>query len=259
MASPLDDGDDLVERARRLGLWGLAAHLPTLCGEQWPAQVIAYEEEERQRRGLERRLKTARLGSFKPLCDFDWQWPKKIDRQLVEELFRFEFLQEAANVVLVGPNGVGKSMVAKNLAHQAVLRGHTVRFITASELLNDLAAQESGSALTRRLRRYFQPTLLVIDEIGYLASSNRHADLLFEVITRRYEKKPTVLTTNKPFKQWNEVFPSSGCVVTLVDRIVHHAEIVTIDGESYRLKEARARAKEKARARAARRRGKDDN
>jgi DNA replication protein DnaC len=246
---------ELLDRARRLGLWGLVAHLEELSGEEWPARLIGYEEEERQRRGLERRLKSARLGRFKLMCDFDWQWPKKIDREHVEEIFGFEFLQEAANVVLVGPNGVGKSMIAKNLAHQAVLRGHSVRFTTASELLNDLAAQESGTTLSRRLRRYFQPTLLVVDEIGYLASSNRHADLLFEVVTRRYEHKSTVLTTNKPFKQWNEVFPSSACVVTLVDRIVHRAEIVTIDGESYRLKEARERAKEKARARAERRRG----
>lgn len=249
-----DPDRDLLERARRLGLWGLAAHLPELSDETWPARLIAYEEEERQRRGLERRLKNARVGRFKPMCDFDWQWPKKIDHELIEELFRLEFLQEAANVVLVGPNGVGKSMIAKNLAYQAVLRGHTVRFTTASELLNDLAAQESGSALSRRLRHYFRPALLVVDEIGYLASSSRHADLLFEVVTRRYREKSIVLTTNKPFKQWNEVFPSSGCVVTLVDRIVHCAEIVTIEGDSYRLKEARERAQEKAKARAARRR-----
>jgi DNA replication protein DnaC len=231
------------------------ANFEEFAGEPWLERLLHCEEEERQRKGLERRLKEARLGRFKPMCDFDWKWPKKVDRELVEELFHLDFLQESANVVLVGPNGIGKTMIAKNFAHQAILRGHTARFTTASELLNELAAQESGSALSRRLRQYCRPSLLVIDEIGYLASSSRHGDLLFEVITRRYQEKSIVLTTNKPFGEWNEVFPSSGCVVTLVDRLIHRAEIVNLDGESYRLKEARERSREKAKARAAQRRG----
>jgi DNA replication protein DnaC len=221
--------------------------------EPWPERLIAYEEEERRRRSLERRIASVRLGSFKPIADFDWGWPREIDRELIDELFGFDFVKEAGNVILLGPNGVGKTMIAKNLAHQAVLHGYTARFLTASELLNDLAAQEAGSALTRRLRHYMRPQLLVIDEVAYLAAGTRHADLLFELVSRRYQQKSIVLTTTKAFSEWNDVFPSSGCLVTLIDRLIHKAEIVTIDAESYRRKEAEERAALKARERSRKR------
>lgn len=240
--APRPDEVPPQSRALKLGLYGLAARWSEVGAEPWIATLLDLEEQERQRRSLERRIRNARLGRFKLMSDFDWRWPKKIDRALLEDVFRFDFLAEGANVVLAGPNGVGKTMIAQNLAHQAVLRGHTVRFTTASELLNDLAAQEGGSALTRRLRRYCHPELLVIDEVGYLSSTAKHADLLFEVVTRRYQHKSIVLTTNKPFKEWGAVFPSAGCVVTLVDRLIHKAEIVDIDGDSYRVKEAKERA-----------------
>ncbi|HEY6223615.1 MAG TPA: IS21-like element helper ATPase IstB [Gemmatimonadales bacterium] len=244
--------DDQKTRASKLGLHGLIANWDEVKDRAWLDELLGYEEKERQRRSLERRVRNARLGRFKPMTDFDWAWPKKIDRELVEELFRFDFLAEAANVVLAGPNGIGKTMIAQNLAHQAVLRGHTVRFTTASELLNDLASQEAGSGLARRLRRYCHPELLVIDEVGYLSSTSKHADLLFEVVTRRYQHKSIVLTTNKAFKEWNEVFPSAGCVVTLIDRLVHRAEIIDLDGESYRAKEAMERAAQNAKKRSSR-------
>ena len=152
-----------------------------------------------------------------------------------------------ANVVLVGPNGVGKSMLVKNVAHQALINGKTVRFTTAGELLGDLAALDSDMALRRRLRHYAAPDVLVIDEIGYLSYSNRHADLLFELVRRRYENKSTLVTTNKTFAEWSEVFPNAACVVSLVDRLIHHSEIISIEGESYRLKEAKERAERKVR------------
>jgi DNA replication protein DnaC len=242
---------DLKDRARRLGLFGLLARLDEIRAEPWVERLLALEEEERSRRSLERRLRNARLGRFKPMADFDWGWPKSIDRDLLDEVFRLGFLDEAANVILVGPNGVGKTMIAKNLAHQAVLRGASVRFTTASELLNDLAAQEGGRALRARLQHYCRPALLVVDELGYLAATARHADLLFEVVTRRYQERPIVLTTNKPFAEWNQVFEGSACVVTLVDRLVHKAEIVQIDGDSFRLKEAQERAQKSAERRRA--------
>ena len=160
-----------------------------------------------------------------------------------------QFLKEATNVVLLGPNGVGKSTLARNLAHAALLAGHTVRFTTAGQLLGELAALDSDSALRRRLRHYAAPDLLAIDEVGYLSYSNRHADLLFELVSRRYEHKSTLVTTNKPFAEWKDVFPNAACVVSLVDRLVHNAEILAIEGESYRLKEARERSEERARQR----------
>jgi DNA replication protein DnaC len=124
-----------------------------------------------------------------------------------------------------------------------------VLFTTAGQLLGDLAALDSDSALRRRLRHYARPRLLLIDEVGYLSYSNRHADLLFELVSRRYEQKSTVITTNRPFAEWREVFPNAACVVSLVDRLVHNSEIIVIDGESYRRKEAEERAKERARKR----------
>lgn len=247
------DRSGLQDRAHRLGLWGVVANWDRVGAQPWLQELIAYEEEERGRRSLERRLQNAKLGRFKPIADFDWQWPRKIDQELIEELFTLEFAAEAANVILLGPNGIGKSMIAKNLAYQAILGGRTARFLTASELLNDLASQESSSALLRRLRHYTYPEVLVIDEIGYLATSSDHTDLLFEVITRRYQEKSIILTTNKQFRDWNKVFPNSTCVVTLIDRLIHKAEIVEIDGKSYRLKEAQERAKEREKRLAARR------
>ena len=239
--------EQLRERAIALHLNGVLAHWPEAVMSEWLPKLVVWEEEERTRRSLERRLKEARIGRFKPLADFDWAWPARCDRGAIEGLMELEFITEAANVVMVGPNGVGKSTLAKNVAHQALIRGHTVRFTTAGELLGDLAALDSDAALRRRLRHYAAPDLLVIDEIGYLSYSNRHADLLFELVSRRYETKSTLVTTNKAFSAWSEVFPNASCVVSLIDRLVHHSEVVAIEGESYRLKEAKERAEQRTR------------
>ena len=153
-----------------------------------------------------------------------------------------DFLKDATNVIVVGPNGVGKSTLARNIAHHALIHGHTVLFTSAGQLLGDLAALDSDSTLRRRLRHYAGPDLLAIDEVGYLSYSNRHADLLFEL-------KSTLITTNRPFAEWREVFPNAACVVSLVDRLVHNAEILAIEGESYRLKEAQERSELRAQKR----------
>jgi DNA replication protein DnaC len=241
--------DPLHQRAQTLHLHGLLAHWAEIAGEPWVEPLIRWEEQERLRRSLERRLQAARIGRFKSLCDFDWTWPKRCDRAAVEALMSLDFLQEAANVVLIGPNGVGKSMLAQNLAHQALVNGATVLFTTAGQMLGELAALDSDSALRRRLRHYAAPDLLVIDEVGYLSYSNRHADLLFELVSRRYDTKSTLVTTNRPFADWSEVFPNAACVVSLVDRLIHNAEVIAIEGESYRLKEARERTEQRARRR----------
>jgi DNA replication protein DnaC len=147
--------------------------------------------------------------------------------------------------ILVEPNGVGKSTIAQNIAYQAVVQGHTAQYINAAQMLNDLASQDDDNAMHRRLRHYAHPQVLVIDEVGYLSYGNRHADLLFEIINRRYEQKSTIVTTNRPFAEWNEVFPNAACVVSLVDRLVHHSEVVVIEGDSFRMKEAAERANKK--------------
>jgi len=241
--------DALHARAKVLKLHGLLAHWAEAATAEWVELLLDWEEQERGRRSLERRLGAAHIGRFKPLCDFDWRWPKRCDRAAFDALMTLDFLKEATNVILVGPNGVGKSTLARNLAHQAVIHGHTVLFTTAGQLLGDLAALDSDSALRRRLRHYARPDLLAIDEVGYLSYSNRHADLLFELVSRRYEHKSTLITTNRPFAEWREVFPNAACVVSLVDRLVHNAEIVAIDGESFRLKEAQERSEQRAQKR----------
>ena len=199
--------NELQQRAAALRLHGLLAHWPEIAHADWVPQLLDWEEQERSRRSLERRLSDARVGRFKPLADFDWAWPTRCDRQAIEDLMSLSFMADATNVFLVGPNGIGKTMVAQNLAYQALLQGHTVLFITAGKMLGDLAALDGDSALRRRLRQYAAIDLLCLDEVGYLSYSSRHADLLFELTNRRYEHKSTLITTNKSFQEWNEVFP----------------------------------------------------
>lgn len=249
------DADELHTQATNLRLHGLLAHWPEVMAEPESARRIAqwlgWEAAERGRRSLERRLREAHIGRFKPLADFDWNWPAQVDRAAVVDLMTLQFLADASNVVLVGPNGVGKTMCACNLGYQAVLAGHTALFVTAGQLLGDLAALDSDSTLRRRLRHYAAPDLLLIDEVGYLSYSNRHADLLFELVSRRYQTKSTVITTNRAFAEWGEVFPNAACVVSLVDRLMHRAEVVRIEGESYRAKEAQERLAARTKQRAA--------
>ena len=153
-------------------------------------------------------------------------------------------------MVFIGPNGLAKTMLLKNLAYQAIPHGHSARFTLASDMLYDLAAQDSSTSFARRLRRYTSPAILAIDEVGYLSYDARYADLLFEVVTRRYEQRRSILlTTNKAFGEWNQVFPNATCVGTLVDRLLHRAEIVALEGKSYRLKEAQERTARKAKSR----------
>jgi len=190
--------DSLMDRARALGLHGLIAHWDEVEDSDWLTSLIAWEEEEKRSRSLKRRLADARLGEFKPLADFNWDWPRRCDRMAVEDLMGLEFLKEATNVVLVGPNGVGKSTIAANIGHRAVLEGHTVRFATAASMLGELAAIDSDTLLQRKLRFYARQHLLVIDEVGYLSYSNRHADLLFNIVSSRTHQNSTII-----YVTWN--------------------------------------------------------
>jgi DNA replication protein DnaC len=254
MTTPLDPEpalhDELKRRAVALKLHGLGVHWDELSEAQlaWVQRLINWEEVERRRRGLERRMSAAHIGRFKPLADFDWSWPGQCDKAAVAGFMTLNFIKETANLILVGPNGVGKSMIAQNIAHHAVMQGHSALFINAAQMLGDLAAQDGDNALRRRLKYYAHPDVLIIDEVGYLSYGNRHADLLFNIINRRYELKPTIVTTNRPFAEWSEVFPNAACVVSIVDRLVHHSEIMVIEGESYRMREAKERAARKKRA-----------
>lgn len=242
--------NDLQDRAFKLKLHGLLAYWDELKTNDLRLieQLLTWEETERKRRGLERRLGQVHLGRFKLLADFDWHWLTHCDKGTISEMMALDFIESATNIILMGPNGVGKSTIAKNIAHEAVLQGHSALFVEASTMLADLAAQDGDNALRRRIKHYVKPQVLVIDEVGYLSYGTRHADLLFEIISRRYEMRATIITTNKPFSEWGEVFPNASCVVSLVDRLIHHSEIIVLEGESYRMKEAKERADKKKKA-----------
>ena len=167
---------ELQARAQRLQLWGIVANWDKFSAQPWITTLIEQEEAYRNTRNLERRIKESKLGKFKPFADFDWNWPKGIDRATIDDLFSLSFLAEAVNVIIIGQSGVGKTMLAKNLAHHAIVNGASALFVTATQLLNDLASQDAPSSLNRRLRHYARPKLLVIDELGYRATSSQHVD-----------------------------------------------------------------------------------
>ena len=229
----------LLAKAEKLGLYGLVTHWPAIDQTVKVEELLGWEETERSERGLKNRLKRSKLDKFKMLSDFDWDWPTKCDREQIEDIMQLDFLKDTVNIIILGPNGVGKSMIASNIIYQGILSGHTALFVTASQMLNDLSSQDGNHALNRRLKYYASPGILYIDELAYLSYSHAHADLLFEIISRRYQKKSTVVTGNLPFNEWDKIFPNAACVVSLIDRLIHASEIVNIEGPSYRLKEAK--------------------
>ncbi|MBM3803106.1 MAG: AAA family ATPase [Acidimicrobiia bacterium] len=242
---------DLPTELARLGLKATAQTLDDFLAratqKRWsPLQqleeIARAESEARAQRGLQARLRQARLGRFRPLADFDWNWPKKIDRDLIQRALTLDFIAEARNLILVGTNGVGKTLIAKNLAHQALLAGYTVWFRSAADLLTELAACESPHARRRKLKLLAHPHLLAIDEVGYLSYDSQAADLLYEIVNARYERRSLLITTNRSFKDWNTVFPNSTVISTLLDRLTHHADVTLIEGHSYRVRESELEA-----------------
>lgn len=250
--------NSLKERVRRLGLRAVISSWEQYEREEWLAPLVLAEEQERDRRSFERRVREAHIGQFKPLSEFEWDWPEKIDREQIEDLFKLDFMTDKSNVILVGTNGLGKTMIAKNLAHSALMKGITTRFIKAGDSLNELVECDGSLARRRCLRKYCNLPLLVIDELGYLSYDNRFADLLYEIVSGRYERHSTVITTNKGFREWKEIFPHAACAVTLVDRLTHRSESVVIEGESYRKKEAEERALARSKTRQQKRDKKKD-
>lgn len=237
---------DLSAQLNRIGLSATATTLDDFIARatkaRWsPRQILEevyqVESRERARRSLERRLRMSGIKRFKPMSDFDWNWPKKIERDILERAFTLDFIREPRNLILLGANGLGKTMIAKNIAYQAVLAGHSVLFRTASEIIESLQG-DSPELRKRRLRAYVRPQLLCCDEVGYLSYDSHAADILYEVFNRRYEHRATIITTNRAFKDWSHIFPNASCIVTLLDRLTHHADITVIEGQSYRVRES---------------------
>jgi len=238
--------NDLPAQLEQIGLRALPAELNDFLARATKArwsprvlleQMVQAEVAERSRRSLERRLRLSGIKKFKPMADFEWTWPSKIEREVIERALTLDFLPEGRNLVLVGRNGLGKTMIAKNICHAAVLAGSSVLFRAAPALLEELQRQ-TPEGRHRKLRSYANVGLLCIDEVGYLSFDDKAADLLYEVINRRYERKSVIVTTNRPFKEWNEVFPNATCIATLLDRLLHHADVTVIEGDSYRKRES---------------------
>src|SRR5271165_94603 len=244
--TPAMTNHNLASQLKQIGLRALPTQLDDFLARVTKARCSAHqileelakaETTERSRRSLERRLRISGIKRFMPMADFDWSWPTQIERDIIERALTLDFLGETRHLVLVGRNGLGKTMIAQNIAHAAVLAGHTVLFRSAAALLEELHRQ-SPEGRRRKLRGYANVGLLCIDEVGYLSFDDKAADLLYEVVNRRYERKPVILTTNRPFKEWNEVFPNATCIVTLLDRLLHHADVTAIEGDSYRMRES---------------------
>ncbi len=225
------DLDDFIARATK-GRWSPRALLE---------QLSQIESRERARLSLQHRLRFSGIGRFKPIADFDWNWPKKIERDVIERALTLDFIQEKRNLILLGRNGLGKTLIAKNIAYAAVMAGYSVLFRTAAKLIEDLQC-DSPQLRRRRIQAYVRPHLLCIDELAYLSYDDNAADLLYEVINRRYEERSVVITSNRAFKEWNQVFPNATCIATLLDRLTHHADATVIEGESYRVHESEQEA-----------------
>jgi len=209
--------------------WG---HVDYLAG------LVEGEALDRQQRAIGRRIRLARFPVIKTLESFQWTWPRKINRLQVQNLFRLKFIEDKANVIILGGVGLGKTHLATALGHAACLKGHSVLFVTAVDVINTLAAAQNAGRLKQELNKHLKPTLIVLDEIGYLPIDKTGADLLFQIISKRYEQGSIVLTSNRVFKKWPEIFNNDSTLTSaLLDRLLHHAETVLIEGKSYRMKD----------------------
>jgi len=201
-------------------------------------RLVEGEALRRKDRATQRRLQAARFPVVKTLEQFNWAWPKKVNRPHVQNLFRLSFLKDKANVIFMGGAGLGKTHLATALAYEACLAGHTVLFTTAIDIVNALAAAQSAHRLKTELKKYTRPSVVLVDELGYLPIDKTGADLLFQVFSQRYETGSTIVTTNQAYKHWAKVFNNDATLTSAVlDRLLHHAETVTIEGKSYRMKD----------------------
>jgi len=201
-------------------------------------QLVELETNLRQERATDRRVKAARFPVLKTLQQFKWNWPKKINPLQVKELFRLQFLKQQSNIIFLGGVGLGKTHIATALGYHACLNGHKVLFINTIDAINTLMLAKKSGRFKLELRKYTKPGLLILDELGYLPIDKSGADCLFQIISGRYETGSTIITTNRAFKDWPEIFNNDSTLTSaLLDRLLHHAQTVIIEGESYRMKD----------------------
>jgi DNA replication protein DnaC len=205
---------------------------------QYLSELIKQEDNLRKDRTIQRRIRMARFPVVKTLDQFNWSWPKKINRAQIQNLFRLKFIEDKSNVVFIGGVGLGKTHLASALGYQACLKGHTVLFASAIDAINHLISAQRTERLKQELKKYQKTSLLILDELGYLPIDKNGADLLFQIISQRYEQGSIVITTNRVFKDWPEIFNNDSILTSaLLDRLLHHTDAVVIEGKSYRMKE----------------------
>ena len=205
---------------------------------QYLTELLNGEAAARADRRVQRCIHLARFPVLKTLDQFDWNWPTKINRLLIQNLFHLDFVKQRGNVVFISGTGLGKSHLMTALGHAACQSGHSVLFTGAVEIINTLAAAQASGGMKRALHHYIKPTVLCVDELGYLPIDKFGADCLFQIISHRYERGATLLTTNRTYKQWASIFNNDAVLTSaLLDRLLHHAETVRIEGKSYRSKD----------------------
>jgi len=201
------------------------------------AILIGLEQAAREQRALERRLREARLPKQKTLAEYDFKFPKQIPKAAILRLFDCDFIEQHGCAVLIGRTGTGKSHLLTALGYTAVERGHSVRHTRVVDMINHLTAAQLNGSLGKTLKSYVRPSLLLLDELGYLPIDKRGADLLFQVVAARYEVGSIVITTNRPFREWGKLFDVDNTLATaLIDRLMHHGEGIVIQGDSYRMR-----------------------
>jgi len=202
------------------------------------ATLIGIEQTARQQRALERRIREARLPKRKTLAEYDFNFPKRIPKAAILRLFDCDFIQRHGCAVFIGPTGTGKSHLINALGYTACERGYSVRYTRVVEMINHLTTAQINGLLGKALKIYVRPSLLLLDELGYLPIDKRGADLLFQVVAARYESGSIVLTTNRPFREWGALFDVDNTLATaLIDRLMHHGEAIVIQGDSYRMRD----------------------
>lgn len=202
------------------------------------ATLVGIEQANREQRALERRLREARLPKQKTLAEYQFDFPKRIPKAAVLRLFDCDFIQQHGSAVLIGPTGTGKSHLLTALGYVACERGYSVRHVRVVDMINHLTTAQMNGLLGKALKTYTRPSLLLLDELGYLPIDKRGADLLFQVVAARYETGSIVLTTNRAFREWGALFDVDNTLATaLIDRLMHHGEALVIRGDSYRMKD----------------------